>query len=256
MFLNDCYISYLNLDHRIDRLEHIQKEFAKLGLNAERTRGNLPEEIDDGTNPNYQVMWNRTKGALPCHFGQVEIMKKALSKGKHAFVNEDDVVFCEDFHQRMKIADEFLYWLDWDIFWLGGTWHPSSQTWWHKHGHSPDLPQCECTLGVDAEATESKYLVRTYGAFSTHSYIVNKKFIPTLLAFLEQNIHLSMGIDWLMILLQPQIRAYAFVPGIAKQLDNMSDIGHGMTVFSGFKMLGEHWWQNRMEDFDYNKFSV
>lgn len=256
MLLDDCYISFLNLDHRTDRLQHMTNELARVGIDAVRTRGKLPEEIDDGTNPRYQVMWNRTKGALPCHYGQVQIIQDALGKNKHAMVMEDDLVFCSDFQERMEIVDEFLSGREWDIFWLGGTWHPSSQTWWHKHGHGPDLPQCDCTLGVDAEKTDSKYFVRTFGAFSTHGYIVNKKFIYALLSFLENNIHLSMGIDWLMILLQPKIYAYAFVPGIAKQMDNQSDIGNGMTIFSGFASLGSHWWQDKISDFDYENFKI
>lgn len=255
MILDDCYISFLNLNHRTDRYQHMMNELARVGIIAERTRGKLPEEYDL-TDEKYRVMYNRTKGAIGCHNGQVWIMEKAMKRGKHAFVMEDDLVFCSDFQERMKIVDEFLSTHEWDIFWLGGTWHPSDQTWWHKHGHGPDLPQCDCSIGVDAEKTDSKYFVRTYGAFSTHGYIVNKKFIYPLLQFLEQHVHLSMGIDWLMILLQPKIYAYAFVPGIAKQLDNQSDIGTGMTIFSGFKMLGEHWWQDKIEDFNYDNFKI
>lgn len=256
--LNDCYIGYLNLDHREDRLAHVQSELARVGLVGERTRGRKPEEFDL-TQTKLQVMKNRTAGAIGCHYGQVDIMTKAMVKGKHAMVLEDDVVFCSDFQERMKIADEFLSKREWDIFWLGGTYHVSvgnSPTWWHKLGHSPDLPQCDCTLGVDAEATEDKRFVRTYGAFSTHAYIVNKNFIEKLLEFLELNVHLSMGIDWLMILLQPKIKAYAFVPGCVKQMDSQSDIGNGMTIFSGFAMLGEHWWKDRMEEFNYDNFVV
>lgn len=256
MLLDDCYIGFLNMDHRTDRLMHISNELRKSGITAIRTRGKRPEEIDDGTNPKYQVMWNRTKGALPCHMGQVEIMQKALGAGKHAFVMEDDCVFCSDFQERMKVADEFLKDKDWNILFLGGTWHPSSQTWWHKLGHGPDLPQCDCTLGVDAVSTEDKRFVQTYGAFSTHCYIVNHRFIEPLLEFLEANVHLSMGIDWLMILLQPKINAYAPVPGMVKQMDNQSDIGNGMTIFSGFAMLGNHWFADKAEDFNYDNFVV
>lgn len=243
--LNDCYIGFLNLDHRKDRLEHIQKELGKAGINnAIRTRGKLPDEFDL-TDEKLQVMFKRTKGAIGCHYGQVEIMQKALELNKHAFVFEDDVTLCSDFQERMKVADEFLKDKDWQIFWLGGTYH-YPEAWWHKKGHSIDLPQCDCTLERDAEPTERPNFMRTYGAFSTHSYIVNANFIEPLLEYLEANVHLSMGIDWLMILLQPMIYAYAPNPGMAIQLDNMSDIGGGMTVFSGFKMLGEHFFKDKL----------
>jgi len=253
--LNDCYIGYLNLDSRYDRLLHIQSELERVGLSAERTRGKLPHEFDL-LDPKMQVMKNRTAGAIGCHMGQVEIMQKALSEGKHAFVMEDDCIFATDIKERLAMAEEFLQDKDWTALWGGGTYHANNPAWWHKEGHSPDLPYCNCTLGKDAEKTDSKYFVRTYGAFSTHCYIINKNHIQDVLDFLDKNVHLSMGIDWLMIWMQPQVETYAFVPGFAKQLDNMSNIGNGMTIFSGFKMLGEHWFQDKMEDFNYDNFTL
>lgn len=243
------------MDHRIDRLEHMKNELARVGITAVRTRGKLPEEIDDGTNPKYRVMWKRTKGALPCHMGQVEIMQKALELGKHAFVCEDDLVFGSDFQERMVIVDEFLNTHPWDIFWGGGTYH-INPAWWHKKGHSEDLQMCKCELGVDAAPTDDKRFVRTFGAFSTHSYFVHKDFIEPLLEFLDANMYFSMGIDFLMILLQPSINSYAFVPGMVKQYDNQSDIGQGFTRFSGFSVLGAHWWQDKMSDFNYDNFKL
>lgn len=253
--IEDSYISYLNLDHRVDRREHIEKELARVGIKAERTRGKLADEYD-GTQPKLQVMYRRTKGAIGCHYGQVAIMEEALRQNKHAFVMEDDVVFCSDIHERLAIAEDFLKDKDWTAFWLGGTYHANNPAWWHKEGHSSDMPYCRCKLGKDVEKTDNKYMVRTYGCFSTHCYIINKTKIKDLLAFLESNVHLSMGIDWLMILLQPYINSYAFVPGIAKQIDNMSDIGGGLTIFSGFSRLGAHWFQDKMEQFDYDNFKL
>ena len=256
--LNDCYISYLNLDQRLDRKEHIEKELTRVGLQAVRTRGKLPDEYDS-TDPKIQVMWNRTKGAVGCHYGQVAIMEEALRQGKHAFVMEDDCEFCSDFQERIAIAEEFLKDKDWTALWLGGTYHVSvgnSPTWWHKPGHGPDLPQCDCEFGVDAMATEDKRFVRTLGCFSTHCYIINKDHIQDVLDFLDKNVHLSMGIDWLMIWMQPKVNTYAFVPGCVKQIDNQSNIGNGLTIFSGFAMLGSHWWADKMDTFNYENFIV
>lgn len=256
MIINESYISFLNTDHRTDRLSHMANELKRVGITAERTRGKSPFEIDNGTNPKYQVMWNRTKGALACHYGQVEIMQKALDLDKHAFVMEDDIVFCNDWDKRIKEVDEFLSGRPWDIFFFGGTYHLSNSTYWHKKGHSSDLRQCKCELGVDVAVTENKRFVRTYGCFSTHCYIVNKDFIPRLLNFLETHVYLSMGIDWLMILLQPSINAFAPCPGMVKQYDNQSDIGNGITRFSGFSALGDHWFQENADNFNYDNFRI
>lgn len=253
--LNDCYVSFLNLDCRPDRLIHIQNELKRVGINAERTKGKLPQEFNLN-DPKIQVMKNRTAGAIGCHYGQVEIMQKALDAGKHAFIMEDDCILCSDIKERLDISTEFLSDKDWTALWLGGTYHANNPAWWHKFGHSPDLQQCKCTLGIDAEKTDYKYFVRTYGCFSTHCYIINHKHIKNVLDFLDKYVHLSMGIDWLMILMQPNVETYAFVPGCARQLDNMSNIGQGITNFSSFARLGDHWFQDKMEYFNYYNFKL
>jgi len=232
----------------------MQQELEKAGIKANRFEAIRTDDYVWDMDK-YGVMYNRTKGAIGCHVSQTKVMELALAENKHAWVMEDDCVFAEDIQERIKLVDEFLEGRDWQIFWWGGTFHVEP-SWWHKKGHSSDLPQCNCTYGVDALPTEDKRFVRTLGAFSTYNYVVNRNCIEPLLEFLDENVHLSMGIDWLMILLQPMINSYAFVPGSVKQMDNMSDIGHGMTIFSGFKMLGEHWFANKISDFNYDNFKL
>lgn len=251
----DCYIGYLNMDHRTDRLKSITEQFNKVGIIAERTRGKKPEEIDNGTNPKYQVMWNRTRGALPCHYGQCEIMEKALVQNKSVVVFEDDAILCEDFNKRIEYIEDFInnHEPDFDIFWLGGTVH-ISPSWWHTGGNNSDLP--DTTLTVDAEPTNDPRIIRTYGAFCTYAYIVNKNSIKKVLDLLESIVHKSMGIDWAMIKLQPQLKTYMLLPGSVKQMDNASDIGYGWTIFSGFARLGDYWYQEKMENLDTSKIET
>jgi len=123
------------------------------------------------------------------------------------------------------------------VIWLGGTFH-INPPWWHKN------------LGRDAELTTDPRMIRTLGCFSTHAYIVNRDSIQWVMEGLDKVVHLSMGIDWAMIQLQPRMRSFAFVPGSVIQIDNQSDIGKGRTIYSGFKKLGPYWYQERMEDFD------
>lgn len=244
---NDLYIGYLNLDHRKDRFDHMQEELKRVGIVAERTRGKLPIEYDL-SDSKLQVMNTRTKGAIACHYGQVEIMQKGLDKNMSVMVLEDDVVFCDDLKERLNIIQDFLNENDWDIFWLGGTHHKEPT--WHKlvdgvHTH-PDLKMCDCSLNRDWDKTDNPYIVRTFGIWSTYAYIVNKNSIEKILRLLEEKVHLSMGIDWLMILLQPQLNTFCFNPGCVKQMDNQSDIGKGVTVFSNFEKLGSHWYAEKL----------
>jgi len=256
--IEESYKGFLNLPHRTDRLEHMTNQLSRIGLTANRHIGKKPEEYNLN-DPKVQVMKNRTPGAIGCHFGQVDIMKTALEQNQHAMVMEDDIVFCEDFNKRMEIVSEFTSGNDWDIVWLGGTVH-HDPPWWHKQPHNREL-NCKCKLGRDMESTPNKYIIRTYGAFCTYAYIVNINSLEKVIRLLDENVHLSMGIDWEFILLQPQLKTYMFVPGCVKQIDNRSDIGDGDTIFSGFSRLNGtienslYWYQNKMEDFNHNNWS-
>src|SRR5687768_12046173 len=131
------YISFVNLDHRLDRLEHMTRELKRVGIEAIRQRG-IPWKECDLNNPKYQSMVNRTPGAIGCHLSQVEVMKKAFELGKHAWVMEDDLVFATDFQERLKYIENFLEGKEWDVFWLGGTFH--SPAFWHPKGPSGMRP--------------------------------------------------------------------------------------------------------------------
>jgi len=244
----ESFIGFLNMDHRTDRLESITSQFNRFGITAERIRGKKPEEFDLA-DPKLQVMKNRTAGAIGCHYGQVEIMGKALAVERDAIVFEDDCIFCEDFDKRIEYIENFINneAPDFDIFWLGGTVHINPPH-WHILGGNPDLR--DTLLTRDAVCTNNPRIVQTYGAFCTYAYIVNKNSIKKVLDLLESNVHISMGIDWDMIKIQPQLKTYMLLPGSVRQMDNQSDIGAGWTIFSGFSKLGPYWFQEKMEDFD------
>jgi len=241
MIIDDSYCAYVNLSIRPDRNEHMQKELTRVGISAERQEAFLPDQFDGAK---YEVMRRRTPGAIGCYMSQLEVMRNAEALDKHAFVMEDDLVFCDDFQTRLLIIELFLMEKDWDVFWFGGTYHKTRT--WHSSPHPQDLKQCHCNLNRDYETTYNPNIVRTYGAFSTHCYIVNRNSINNIIKQLEDNIHHSIGIDWTFILLQPQLKTYAFDPGCVKQMDNQSNIGNGMTYFSGFEKLGPHWFKEKM----------
>ncbi len=244
MILENSYCSFVNLDSRPDRLNVMKQTLARAGIQATRTRGMLPSEYK-GDLAKIRCMLNRPqKGAIGCHFSQVSIMEEALRRKRHAFVMEDDLVFCSDFKERMAIIDNYCKAHPWDVIWLGGTFH-INPPYWHK-----------ANLGRDAELTTHPRIIRTYGAFSTHAYIVNGGSIAKILMMIDFLLPLSMGIDWAFIQIQPRLYTYAFVPGCIKQLDGESNIGvnrdgsPGFTRFSSFSKLGKYWYQDNMCDFD------
>lgn len=243
--ISDCYISYVNLAHRTDREEHMKSQLERVGLTALRQTGMLPYNYIGDRNK-IQVMMHRTPGAVGCWISQIEVMNKAHAENKHAFVMEDDLIFCSDLMDRLAYIDEWTDKNDWDIIWMGGTYHVKP-AYWHIPNNR-ELPGAH--LGRDAELTDDPRIIRTFGAFSTHCYIVNKNSIEKVMSMLDNIMHEAMGIDWAMIKIQPQLRTYAFAPGCVIQKDNRSDIGAGDTIFSGFARLGAHWFADNMHDFD------
>jgi GR25 family glycosyltransferase involved in LPS biosynthesis len=259
----EYYASFVNLDTRLDRLSHMHEQLRRVGIDAVRQRG-IPWKECDLNNPKHQVMLNRTPGALGCHLSQVEIMKKAFEVGANAMVFEDDLVFASDFQDRLNYIENWLQGKEWDVFWLGATFH--SPAFWHPIGNSGMRPDCSAHLGKDFDHTDDPRIKRTYGAFCTYAYIVNYSSIEKVLGLLDKHLHESIGIDWLFIKLQPQLKTYAFVPGSVKQIDNRSDIGTNpdgspaRTIFSGFSRLNgteensRYWFQDKIEHFDPNTF--
>jgi GR25 family glycosyltransferase involved in LPS biosynthesis len=250
--VENLYAGFLNMDHRTDRLNHMEGQLSRVGLKAIRHLGKKPHEynLDD---PKYRVMLNRTPGAIACHEGQVDIMKTAQSMGQHALVMEDDIIFCEDFNKRIDYIDKWADSHDWDVIWLGASFHVNP-CYWHPIGQSGMRPDCSAQLGKDCEPTDDPRMIRTYGAYVTFAYIVNYNSMDKIFKLFDEHLHTSIGIDWLFIKLQPQLKCYSFVPGCVMQMDNLSDIGNGMTVWSGQLNNGPYVFQKLMTDFNPETF--
>ncbi len=182
--LSDSYASFVNLDSRPDRLARMQQSLNAAGICAARTRGMLPSEYKGDPKKIACMLSRPQKGAIGCHFSQISIMKEALAQGKHAFVMEDDLVFCSDFQKRLAYMEGFCEkHSHWEVLWLGGTFH-INPPWWHKD-----------TLKRDAELTDDPRMLRTYGAFCTYAYIVHRDSIDRILKMIDEILPLSMGID-------------------------------------------------------------
>jgi GR25 family glycosyltransferase involved in LPS biosynthesis len=249
--LDNCWTKYINLSHRTDRREHMEKELARVGIQAQRF-----EAIKTADHPwtpwKTAVMQNRTPGAIGCWVSQTHVMAEAFQMSMHCMVLEDDLIFATDFKERIDYIEKFLENKNWDICFLGGTVH-INPSYWHSNGHKPEI-QCNCTLNRDAECTDDPRMIRVYGAFSTHAYIVNKDSIYKILTSLDSVIDHSIGIDAALIELAPTLNCFMMLPGAVKQYDNESSIGNGVTYFSGFSKLGKYWWSDNMNSFDPTSF--
>lgn len=232
---------YVNLASRTDRRAHAEAEFAKVGITPRRLEGFTPAEWP-GDPAQVERMRRRTPGAIGCWQSQQHCIRTGAGENRIVAVCEDDVCFCDDLPTRLAYLEQHLTW-DWDIFWLGATFHCNPAV-WHRD-----------TLGRDVERTSDPRILRTYGIWSTYAYLVNGTSVQRVCRLLDENRYRSDGIDHCAILyLEPVLNTFCFVPGCAWQYDNRSDIGNGITAFSGFKKLGPYAWQKRMEDFDPDTF--
>jgi len=232
---------YINLDSRPDRREHAEGQFANVGIEANRFKAFLPSEWD-GPPEQVERIRNRTPGAIGCYKSQIEVIK-TCSEDSVVAVCEDDICFAPDIEDRIRYASQALP-EDWDVFYLGATFHVPGE--WYKD------PECASWghRGLDAEPTGYKHIMRVYGMWGTYAYFVNGTKAAKVVSLLEENCHRSDGIDHNFMQLGDKVNAYCFVPGMAWQYDNQSNIGNGITVFSGFKKLGPYVWADNMDDFD------
>lgn len=260
-FAHNINAMYINLSTRLDRRIKMINELDRVGLPAIRAAALTPTP-EMLSNPKFDIMAKRNTGggSIACYLSQIAVIKESHKRRQHALVMEDDAIFCDDLLHRFELIEHFCNNNLWDVIFLGCCFHPKGQEkyQWHRsingrHTH-PDMQLCTCTVNADVEPTNVPYMIRSFGVWSTHAYIVNYESIPRILKLLDDNVHLSMGIDWLFMYLSSQMKQFAFVPGCVKQYDNQSDIGTGVTHFSAFKNLGPHWYQSDMRNFDYERF--
>lgn len=244
----ECYAMYINLDHREDRRVHIKQQLSGFDIIADRVRGVYYHEIEKPS-PKFNYMASLSKGQVGCYTAHINCLERAYKLGQNALIFEDDAHLCSDFDIRMEYIQNYLNNNDWDIFWLGGTYHIEPT--WHPVGHTnPNLKNCTCTIGKDVEKTDDARIVRTYGCWSTAGYIVKYESIPKILHMLEERLEESYAIDHNFIIIEPFLKTFAFVPALIKQIDNHSDNYNSINKFSEFATLGRYWYADNMEDVD------
>jgi GR25 family glycosyltransferase involved in LPS biosynthesis len=241
--LKNIDFNYINNKSRTDRLEHIKNELSKFDIKANRFEAiTNPDEHNvffyTTNHPHQASHW--TKGQKGCYLSHKFLLENHKTDNILGIL-EDDVTFCEDFIERMKYVEDNFN-LDWDIFFLSSFYHLNSdKNRWHPNG--------------DYELTDIKYIHRTYGSFTTHSYLVNPKSINKILDKMDEFFKYSYAIDHLYILIQPHLNVYAFTPGMTNQILSYSDILSGIKDQTMFKNIcGEHYFSNKLSDFNYDNY--
>ena len=195
-------VYYINLEHRKDRKEQIERELKKTGItNIQR----IP------------AVYNKENGAMGCTASHINTLKTFIESGKNrCLILEDDFVFSKSNSDIRNILENIKS-LKFDVLMLSGNVHGSKNV------------------------ESNKYIKRVLDAQTTSGYIVTREFAPTLLSNFEDGLALfrqhsdrgwQYALDMFWKRLQPTSEWYITNPAIGKQSESYSDI-EGKTVDYG-----------------------
>lgn len=189
------HIFYINLEHRVDRKQHVEAELTKVGL-TNYTRFNAIKMAN---------------GALGCSMSHLKCIQTAKENGwPHVLIVEDDIQFLEP-DTFIKQTDKFFKTIDsWDILLLAGNNVLPYKT-IDNNDSCVKISGCQTTTG---------YLI------SSHYYdklIMNYKMGITLLNRYPEHRKIY-AIDKFWFILQQIDKWYLLTPLTVVQREDFSDI--------------------------------
>ena len=192
-FVDNIYC--INLRRREDKLTHIMEQFKKLDLDSfqiikaidgQKLKNDLPE---------------KRKSEIGCLKSYLIVLQDAIDKGYNKIaIFEDDVIFCDDFHDRFKYYMNNIP-SDWEIMYFGN-----------------DIP---IALNSITMMKNNVYRVwRSKGCFGMILNNVNSLFQKIIDISKQEDKPIDVYIESLF----PRIKAYTFIPFFVKISDIKSDI--------------------------------
>lgn len=192
---------FINLDHRTDRLEHVNAELAKVGIQgAER----------------FSAVQMKA-GNVGCSLSHIKCLELAKDRGwDQVFICEDDITFTNPTVFR-ESADKFVQsGIKWDVLVIGGN----------------NCPPYDSV---------SDFCARVYNIQTTTGYIVKKEYYDILMSNFREGLTMllrepekkkqySLDIYWKM--LQKNDRWYVLLPLTVIQYYDFSDIEEKVVDYS------------------------
>lgn len=192
-------VYYINLEHRKDRFEHINKELRKTNIEASKIN-----RIDGVYMKEFGCL-----GASKSHAKALESFLKTPDNVQNCIIFEDDFMFTQSQEKcNEMINDFFSSFPQFDVLML------SSNTFKYKKTYFP-------------------FVIRIENAQTLSGYCVSKKFAPVLLQNFKESIYKlekagrkthDYCIDIYMKRLQRTHEWFCLEPKIGLQMDNYSDI--------------------------------
>jgi len=194
------YCFYINLEHRTDRKQHVEKELNKIGIN--------------GTRFNAIKLKNGAIGCSMSHLKCLEIAKK--SGWSHVLILEDDIKFLNPELFIKKINSFLSNHMLWDVVLIAGNNMPP---YLHVDDSCIKVTSCQTTTG---------YLIKSH-YFDTLIHNI-KEGINLLLKYPEK--HISYAIDKYWFQLQKRDLWYLIIPLTVVQREDYSDIEKRQTNYT------------------------
>jgi glycosyl transferase family 25 len=199
--INDIkHAFYINLEHRIDRKEHVQTELNNIGIKAERFNA---IKMDNG--------------AIGCSMSHLKLLQEALkNKLEHVLIVEDDIKFLNPDLFKTQF-NKFIenHGNNWDVILLAGNNMPPYQK---IDETCIQVSRCQTTTG----------------------YLVNGHYIKVLLQNVKMGLthllqkpdeHAKFAIDKFWFVLQNNSKWYLITPPTVVQREDYSDIEKKITNY-------------------------
>lgn len=202
---------FINLAHRIDRLEHVESELKKVNIEGERVNAIKKEQ-----------------GALGCTMSHIKCIQIAKERDySHVFICEDDITFTkpEVFKKSVSKFEESSD-IDWDVIIIGGN----------------NLPPY-------TKVTE--FCIRTFNCQTTTGYIVRKHMYDIFLQNFKESAKMLMetgngklyALDIYWKKMQSGYFWYMLTPPTVTQREDYSDIEEKQTNYEWLMLdLDKKWY--------------
>ena len=194
-------IFYINLEHRTDRKEHVEKELLKIGVRSAQRFNAIKME----------------NGAIGCSMSHLRILQDAQKNNlDHILIVEDDITFLDPELFKNQINKFFeTHKNDWDVVLLAGNNMPPYK---NIDDTCIQVSRCQTTTGYIVNGQYIKTLLQNVKIGLTH--LINK---PTE--------HSKYAIDKYWFILQQLYKWYLIVPLTVVQREDYSDIEKRVTNF-------------------------
>jgi GR25 family glycosyltransferase involved in LPS biosynthesis len=205
---------FINLEHRTDRLEHIQLEFQKMGIRGERVNA-VKSKI----------------GGIGCTLSHIRCLEEAKKRNyEYVFICEDDITFNnpELFKKQLQ-----QFWdnkeIQWDVLVIGGNVVPPYQR-------------------------VGDYCARVFNCQTTTGYVVKREMYNVFLENFKESAQMQMrkpgqpgvsnpyALDIYWKRLQPQYFWWIICPMTVTQYENFSEIENQVTNYDHLMLDMEKEW--------------